>query len=299
MRQIFKYSNILMNTMNFDISLGLGLGLGLGLHEQRHKQSKKIKEEEEDPCNKADPYSLTLGVGSAADNIDEKNIHQVATNTTKTESNEFIYNLHQRASNSTSVMSSFSNSSNSIKRERNDEAEKISFVDVDDVNDNSSRKKLRLTKEQSAVLEDTFKDHSTLNPKQKQELASKLNLRTRQVEVWFQNRRARTKLKQTEVECEALKQCYETLTEEKKRLEEELKELKSMKTTAQPVNNYMQLPVASVAVCPSCKRICTGTGGENGSSHTTALILCPKAQIHFYANNNNYTFAKSSATIAS
>lgn len=149
-----------MNSMNFDISLGLGLGF----HKQRHKQSKKIKEEEEDPCNKADPYSLTLGVGSAADNIDEKNIHQVATTTTKTESNEFIYNLHQRASNSTSVISSFSNSSNSIKRERNDEAEKISFVDIDDVNDNSSRKKLRLTKEQSAVLEDTFKDHSTLNP---------------------------------------------------------------------------------------------------------------------------------------
>jgi len=150
-----------MNTMNFDISLGLGLGLGL--HEQRHKQSKKIKEEEEDPCNKAYPYSLSLGVGSPADNIDETNNHQVAT-TIKTESNEFMCNLHQRASNSTSVMSSFSNSSNSIKRERNDEPEKNSFVDVDDVNDSSTRKKLRLTKEQSAVLEDTFKDHSTLNP---------------------------------------------------------------------------------------------------------------------------------------
>lgn len=298
MRQIFKYSNILMNTMNFDISLGLGLGLGL--HEQRHKQSKKIKEEEEeDPCNKVEPYSLTLGVGSAADNIDERNIHHQVATTTKTESDDFIYNLHQRASNSTSVMSSFSNSSNSIKRERNEvhEPEKISFVDVDDVNDNPIRKKLRLTKEQSAVLEDTFKDHSTLNPKQKQELASKLNLGTRQVEVWFQNRRARTKVKQTEVDCEALKHCYETLTEENRRLEEELKELKSMKT----VNNYMQLPVASLTACPSCKRICTGTGtsDENGSSHTTALILCPKAQIHFYANNNNYTFTQSSATIAS
>lgn len=105
-------------------------------------------------------------------------------------------------------------------------------------------------------------------------------------------------MKQTEVDCEALKHCYETLTEENRRLEEELKELKSMKT----VNNYMQLPVASLTVCPSCKRICTGTGtsDENGSSHTTALILCPKAQqIHFYANNNNYTFTQSSATIAS
>ncbi|CAN6196127.1 unnamed protein product [Urochloa humidicola] len=55
----------------------------------------------------------------------------------------------------------------------------------------SARKKLRLSKEQSAFLEESFKEHATLNPKQKQALAKQLNLRPRQVEVWFQNRRAR------------------------------------------------------------------------------------------------------------
>ncbi|KAK1262529.1 Homeobox-leucine zipper protein HAT2 [Acorus gramineus] len=54
-----------------------------------------------------------------------------------------------------------------------------------------SRKKLRLSKDQSAVLEESFKEHNTLNPKQKMALAKQLNLRARQVEVWFQNRRAR------------------------------------------------------------------------------------------------------------
>ncbi|XP_075073495.1 homeobox-leucine zipper protein HAT4 isoform X2 [Nicotiana tabacum] len=61
----------------------------------------------------------------------------------------------------------------------------------DDGGDAAARKKLRLSKEQAAVLEETFKEHNTLNPKQKLALSKQLNLRPRQVEVWFQNRRAR------------------------------------------------------------------------------------------------------------
>ncbi|CAN6932870.1 unnamed protein product [Brassica oleracea] len=53
------------------------------------------------------------------------------------------------------------------------------------------RKKLRLTKEQSHLLEESFIQNHTLTPKQKQELAILLKLSQRQVEVWFQNRRAR------------------------------------------------------------------------------------------------------------
>ncbi|KAH9318877.1 hypothetical protein KI387_020646, partial [Taxus chinensis] len=53
-----------------------------------------------------------------------------------------------------------------------------------------ARKKLRLSKEQYMYLEATFKAHNTLNMEQKLCLAQKLNLRPRQIEVWFQNRRA-------------------------------------------------------------------------------------------------------------
>nr|AAP54869.2 Homeobox domain containing protein [Oryza sativa Japonica Group] len=53
----------------------------------------------------------------------------------------------------------------------------------DEDSDDGSRKKLRLSKDQAAVLEDTFNKHNTLNPKQKAALARQLNLKPRQVEV--------------------------------------------------------------------------------------------------------------------
>ncbi|KAK9698818.1 hypothetical protein RND81_08G133200 [Saponaria officinalis] len=154
----------------------------------------------------------------------------------------------------------------------------------------NSRKKLRLTKDQSAILEESFKEHNTLNPKQKLALAKRLGLRPRQVEVWFQNRRARlvittttttsrafpsfhliysvpfffffflikcnfnrTKLKQTEVDCEFLKRCCEQLTEENRRLQKEVHELRTLKMSPQ---FYMQMtPPTTLTMCPSCERV--------------------------------------------
>ncbi|XP_065847039.1 homeobox-leucine zipper protein HAT22-like [Euphorbia lathyris] len=157
-----------------------------------------------------------------------------------------------------SAVCSFSNSS--VKKEREFEVEVETKSDEDD-QEGSPRKKLRLTKQQSVILEDNFKQHTTLNPKQKQALAQQLCLRPRQVEVWFQNRRARTKLKQTEVDCEVLKKCCETLTEENKRLQKEVEELKSMKVK---VKVGAPLYMHTLSICPSCERI----GGADASSAT-------------------------------
>ncbi|KAE8670221.1 Homeobox-leucine zipper protein HAT9 [Hibiscus syriacus] len=186
------------------------------------------------------------------------------------------YHQHQASS-------SFSNSSVKKERDLGDDQEVVlervsSRVVSDEDEDGSPRKKLRLTKQQSSILEHNFKQHTTLNTKQKQALAEQLNLRPRQVEVWFQNRRARTKLKQTEVDCELLNKCYETLTEENKRLQKELQELKALKLTAP---YYMQLPAAAgtLTMCPRCERVVNV--GENPS--TAAFSLEQKSQFfsHF------------------
>ncbi|KAG0492636.1 hypothetical protein HPP92_006034 [Vanilla planifolia] len=150
----------------------------------------------------------------------------------------------------------------------------------------AARKKLRLTKEQSALLEDRFKEHSTLNPKQKQSLAKQLNLRPRQVEVWFQNRRARTKLKQTEMDCEYLKKCCDALTEENRRLQRELHDLRALKFTtsaSQPLPLFMQLPAPALTLCPSCERISgDGAGFVRGSKPQPPPPPPPPSAPHFF-----------------
>lgn len=63
----------------------------------------------------------------------------------------------------------------------------------------------------------------------------------------------RTKLKQTELDCEYLKKCCEVLTEENGRLQKELRELRALKATGSPF--YEQLPATTLTMCPSCERV--------------------------------------------
>lgn len=89
----------------------------------------------------------------------------------------------------------------------------------------------------------------------------------------------RTKLKQTEVDCEFLKKCCETLTDENRRLQKELQELKALKLS-QPL--YMHMPAATLTMCPSCERI-GGVGSEGASK--SPFSMAPKP--HFYNHFTN------------
>lgn len=212
-----------------------------------------------------------------------------------------IYGKETRLSSPHSSVSSFSTTN--IKKEMilylGEETEvqrgaSLRAGDVDEEDEEAAaRKKLRLTKDQSALLEGRFKEHTTLNPKQKQTLAKQLNLRPRQIEVWFQNRRARTKLKQTEVDCDYLRRCCETLTEENRRLQKELEEMKkALKFAAvapRPPPFFVQLPAATLIMCPSCERIAGDAGNRKATTNSAddAVVAAgggmPPTQ-HFFIN---------------
>ncbi|RZS01561.1 hypothetical protein BHM03_00031441, partial [Ensete ventricosum] len=160
-----------------------------------------------------------------------------------------------------------------------------------------TRKKLRLSGEQLSLLEDSFRAHNTLAPDQKQELAQRLHLQPRQVEVWFQNRRARcctcslqpylnhvmclkvvvvvvmdmslcdlsacrTKLKQTEVDCGFLRRCCERLANENRRLKRELMEMRSVVKPGSQLSGELR-KAARLRMCSSCENM---TGDEKKSS---------------------------------
>ncbi|KAK1381881.1 HALZ domain-containing protein [Heracleum sosnowskyi] len=61
----------------------------------------------------------------------------------------------------------------------------------------------------------------------------------------------RTKLKQTEVDCEFLKRCCQTLMEENRKLQNEVQELRAYKLS--PQLSTQMIPPTTLSICPSCE----------------------------------------------
>ncbi|CAA0820544.1 Homeobox-leucine zipper protein ATHB-17 [Striga hermonthica] len=144
------------------------------------------------------------------------------------------------------------------------------------------RKKLRLTHEQSRLLEESFRQNQTLNTKQKESLAKQLHLKLRQVEVWFQNRRARSKLKQTEMECEYLKRWFVSLTEQNQKLQKEVEELRTVRSGGRPHGCHppQRATASTLTMCPRCERVTatlTEMGPAVGSTMTFLQARHPSA----------------------
>jgi len=78
-------------------------------------------------------------------------------------------------------------------------------------------------------------------------------------------RACRTKLKQTEVDCEFLKRCCETLTEENRRLHKEVQELRALKLVSPHLYMHMS-PPTTLTMCPSCERVSSSANSAAASS---------------------------------
>ncbi|GMJ06299.1 ARABIDOPSIS THALIANA HOMEOBOX 7, homeobox 7 [Hibiscus trionum] len=97
-----------------------------------------------------------------------------------------------------------------------------------------SKNKRRFSDEQIRSLEVMFESDSRPESVIKQQLANELGLQPRQIAIWFQNRRARTKAKQIERDYNVLKESYdalsstcESLKRENQSLRNQLQKLKS------------------------------------------------------------------------
>ncbi|KAJ3673732.1 hypothetical protein LUZ60_005724 [Juncus effusus] len=98
----------------------------------------------------------------------------------------------------------------------------------------ASEKKRRLGTDQVRALERHFELENKLDPDRKTRLAVDLGLQPRQVAIWFQNRRARSKTKNLEKDFNSLKSRYdellvecESLRRDKDSLSDQIRELQS------------------------------------------------------------------------
>ena len=169
--------------MGFDDLCNTGLGLGLGLtassSTKKPSTTSTITTTSFEPSLtlglSGDPYSSNSSARKININIDVNKggststacHHEEAINTNNSNNNNNI-DLYRQASPHSAV-SSFSGGGR-VKRERDLSSEEIevekvsSRISDEDEDGPNARKKLRLTKEQSALLEESFKQHSTLNP---------------------------------------------------------------------------------------------------------------------------------------
>ncbi|KAG1342721.1 putative homeobox-leucine zipper protein HOX3-like [Cocos nucifera] len=122
--------------------------------------------------------------------------------------------------------------------------------DNDMVKEGTKPKRLRLSPVQTWVLEEAFKNNPTLESMEKDELAAKLDILPRQVEVWYQNHKARTKARQMETENACLKQQCRLLLDENMRLRREIERLRALNMPPPTSTVTMCLGAGSVAPTP-------------------------------------------------
>ncbi|KAG7027214.1 putative homeobox-leucine zipper protein ATHB-51, partial [Cucurbita argyrosperma subsp. argyrosperma] len=107
-------------------------------------------------------------------------------------------------------------------------------------------KKKRFSRDQLESLERSFQEEGKLEPDRKMKLSKEIGLQPRQIAVWFQNRRARSKVKQLQHLYDTLKQEFDAISMEKLDLQQQVRELRSM-LREQAVRNHGSMTYMTVS----------------------------------------------------
>ncbi|CAN7069806.1 unnamed protein product [Brassica rapa subsp. trilocularis] len=94
--------------------------------------------------------------------------------------------------------------------------------------DEMIKKKQKLTTEQLASLEQSFQEDIKLDSDRKVKLSKELRLQPRQVAVWFQNRRARWRVKHLEESYNSLRKEYDVVSRQNQMLHDEVMNLRGV-----------------------------------------------------------------------
>ncbi|KAL0888700.1 hypothetical protein Bca101_012683 [Brassica carinata] len=94
--------------------------------------------------------------------------------------------------------------------------------------DEMIKKKQKLTTEQLASLEQSFQEDIKLDSDRKVKLSKELRLQPRQVAVWFQNRRARWRVKHLEESYNSLRKEYDVVSRQNQMLHDEVTKLRGI-----------------------------------------------------------------------
>jgi hypothetical protein len=73
------------------------------------------------------------------------------------------------------------------------------------------------------------------------------------------------------VDCEFLKRCCETLTEENRRLQKEVQELRALKLVSP--HHYMHMsPPTTLTMCPSCERVSSNNNSNSAATDRRNVV---------------------------
>ncbi|XVF53318.1 hypothetical protein PTKIN_Ptkin05aG0089600 [Pterospermum kingtungense] len=127
----------------------------------------------------------------------------------------------------------------------------------------STKNNRRFGDEQIRLLESIFESETKLEPRRKLQLARELGLQPRQIDIWFQNRRARWKSKQIEQDYKTLKADYDNLAS---KFESSKKEKQSLILQIEKLSELLAEPHDMDKPSKGVDGSSTGGGSEYGDT---------------------------------